>query len=68
MRHKHADLIIAWANGAQIQIKYNDDEWVDVKRPGWHEDCEYKIKPEPELKLTFDGYFPYMLKSAEVIE
>ena len=48
MRHKHADEIIAWANGAEIQLYHTDTEkWVDAPTPLWF-DCEYRIKPEPK--------------------
>lgn len=52
--HKHRDIIIAWANGAQIQYKcYLVDpsqscrlfRWVDINCPFWSEDVEYRIKP-----------------------
>ena len=47
MRHKHADLIIEWANGAQIELYHTDTEkWVDAPTPLWF-DCEYRAKPEP---------------------
>ena len=48
MRHKHADLICAWANGAQIQ--YYDSvmcRWVDHINPLWNEETKFRIKPEP---------------------
>jgi hypothetical protein len=50
-RHVHADLIIAWANGATIQ--YWDDfnkKWYDVgeQNPSWLTDTRYRIKPEPK--------------------
>lgn len=45
-RHKHADVIIAWANGAEIESKVAaTGEWVRARHPGWHEDCEYRVKP-----------------------
>jgi hypothetical protein len=48
MRHKHADLIIEWANGAQIELYHTDTEkWVDAPTPLWF-DCEYRVKPEPK--------------------
>lgn len=53
-RHKHADLIIAWANGAKIQFRIPsagrlDNPWHDCPRsPEWHEKLEYRIKPEPK--------------------
>jgi hypothetical protein len=43
--HKHRDLIIAWANGENIQYK-EDNEWVDRKDPCWCNLTEYRIKPE----------------------
>jgi hypothetical protein len=49
MRHKHADLIIEWANGAQIQ--YYDAimrRWDDTKNPVWNETIKFRIKPEPK--------------------
>jgi hypothetical protein len=50
MKHKHADLIHAWADGAQIQWRdpKDDERWSDIKIPNWLEDCEYRIKPEPK--------------------
>jgi hypothetical protein len=41
--HKHRDLIIAWANGAEIQAKW-EDGWVDCLTPVWDNDVEYRIK------------------------
>ena len=49
MRHKHADLICAWAKGAQIEY-FSDvmNNWRDVcSRVQWIDDVEYRIKPEP---------------------
>ena len=50
MKHKHADLIHAWADGAKIQWRdpKDDERWSDIKIPNWLEDCEYRIKPEPK--------------------
>jgi hypothetical protein len=48
--HKHAELIKAWADGAEIQFRYNANiPWSDVKGVcGWDVDCEFRIKPEPK--------------------
>jgi hypothetical protein len=48
MKHKHADLIHAWADGAQIQSR-NDigEHWQDNRLPVWANDTMYRIKPEP---------------------
>jgi len=45
--HKHAELIKAWADGAEIQCKVRGcpDYWRDVINPRW--DCsEYRTKPK----------------------
>jgi len=48
MKHKHADLIHAWADGAEIQCKsHENDKWEDVRTPAWGEHFFYRIKPEP---------------------
>jgi hypothetical protein len=47
MKHKHAELIKAWANGAEIQSR-NDISgcWEDNRLPMWAHDTMYRIKPE----------------------
>lgn len=52
-QHKHAELIKAWADGAEIQIYYADTgEWKDTSKDktgfNWYENLEYRIKPEPK--------------------
>jgi len=47
MKHKHAELIHAWAEGARIQT-LDSDTWVDVPRPSWGDGITYRIKPEPK--------------------
>lgn len=44
-RHKHADLIHEWAEGAQIEIKL-EGEWVTDVEPDWYLEYEYRIKPK----------------------
>ena len=47
--HKHKDVIIAWANGAQIQYQTEGSEtWDDIKEPAWTEYAQYRVKPEPK--------------------
>lgn len=48
MKHKHADLIHAWADGAEIQLKRIDGTWYDLECPRWHDNNDYRIKPEPK--------------------
>lgn len=47
--HKHSDLIVAWARGADIQVRVNF-EWYDDPKPCWNNDVEYRIKPTPPAK------------------
>jgi hypothetical protein len=51
-KHKHADLIIAWANGAKIQVKNGLGDWIDVGSPTWSGQAEYRIKPERVWPVT----------------
>ena len=45
-RHKHADLIIAWAEGAEIEYRSLTGKWKFVREPTWSEDYEYRVKPK----------------------
>jgi len=62
MRHKHADLIHAWADGAQIEIKH-DEGWVDASNPRWNENFQYRIKAEPKPdfvhKTRIKSHYPF---------
>lgn len=45
-RHKHYDVIIAWANGAEVQRRsWCDEGWEDSKNPMFSVHSEYRIKP-----------------------
>ena len=47
-RHKHADAIIAWAEGKDVQVRDEGTiRWYDVrgKFPLFNEDREHRIKP-----------------------
>ena len=45
--HKHAELIKAWAGGAEIQmLDILTGKWVDIPNPAWYTDKEYRIKPK----------------------
>ena len=51
MKHKHAKLIKAWADGAEIQFREYEGKWNDFEPNGyacWHQNMEYRIKPEPK--------------------
>ena len=55
--HKHAELIKAWADGAEIQLKGRNNEWIDIF-PDWQDECEYRIKPEskPDIEEELTVY------------
>ena len=59
MKNKHHDVLVAWAEGRPIQVRYGDDPWITV----YTENCqcldfssggdiskfkiEWRVKPEP---------------------
>lgn len=45
-RHKHADVITAWAEGKDVQL-WDDvaKRWWDVPTPSFYEKRKYRIKP-----------------------
>jgi hypothetical protein len=47
MKHKHAELIKQWADGAEIEYKDYDGGWYVINSPAWHDHTEYRIKLEP---------------------
>lgn len=66
--HKHKDLIIAWANGAEIEY-FSDytETWSLMEQPSWHLECTYRIKPKPVqariYKVTGDSLMMYTVFS-----
>lgn len=65
--HKYADIIKAWADGAEIQVRdpeFSNPTWTDCNpnNPGWHlVGVEFRIKPNnvvryaPIFKTTKGG-------------
>lgn len=44
--HKHAALIKAWADGAEVEQRYDETfKWAQVSCPSWHIDKQYRLKP-----------------------
>ena len=69
-QHKWHKEIKAWADGALIEFRYeNDGVWAETISPQWGDsDVEYRIKPQPKepqylyvyygkLKTGDKGYF-----------
>lgn len=55
MKHVHAELIKAWADGAKVEI-YNrlDGDWRPICHPAWSEKSKYRIAPEPLVPDSID--------------
>jgi len=55
MKHKHAELIKAWADGARIEVKRpSNGSWWEADPPLWDLDYEYRIKPEPKPDVVME--------------
>ena len=61
MKHKHADLIHAWADGAEIQVfNMYSQEWMDIAFDEgadgtytvWRSEGRYRIKPEEKKPVV----------------
>ena len=51
--HKHADLIKAWADGAEIQVSIYHGEWQTVTSPCFDiERASYRIKPDTKEDIV----------------
>ena len=61
--HKHAELIKAWADGAEIECR-DCRVWYHAKDPKWQEDMEYRIKPKtkPDIVKTLRSFYNYEIK------
>jgi hypothetical protein len=74
--HKHAELIKAWADGAEIEEQHLKKDWAPFTDGHWMESdsWNYRIKPEPKPDVVhiwyaepdsyprFKDYGPYNLK------
>ena len=54
MKNKHYDMIVAWAEGKQIQnFNENTGEWQDlIAPPYWIKNFQYRIKPEEKQPVV----------------
>jgi hypothetical protein len=53
-KHKHYDVIVAWAEGREIECKPPfATEWSLVvnPQPNWHIHCEYRVKVDKKKEL-----------------
>ena len=68
--HKHAELIKAWADGAEIEYWQDGSGWYLDMKPKWNEFQKYRIKPEPKphvLKIC-EFWYDKMLNEIQIIE
>lgn len=60
--HVHAEVIKAWADGAEIEFRHAQHHpWEAASNPSWNINTEYRVKPEPVVKYHgimqgTDGY------------
>ena len=48
MKHIHADVIHAYADGAKIEARqFNHDPWTLSTSPCFHSNWQYRVKPTP---------------------
>ena len=61
--HKHAAIIHAWADGAEIEYREYpiSGPWHARDNPSWLDEIEYRIKPEPKTDVV-----QYRIASIEV--
>ena len=51
-KHKHAELIKAWADGAEIEVHYKSlNKWYVVNDPAWSGDFEFRVKPKKPTRF-----------------
>lgn len=76
--HVHAEVIHAFADGEQVQVRNPREsfpKWRDAKYPDFDEACEYRIKPQaPETRMTddelckiWDGVMPSQSKGKDIV-
>jgi len=78
-QHKWHKEIKAWADGAEIEHKW-EDAWYISNPPKWSDDVEYRIKPQPkepkylyvynvsnEIKLCEAGGFIEVLSGKQTV-
>ena len=53
--HKHAELIKAWADGADIEhFSIPAQMWMYTANPAWNPDNQYRIKPEIKPDVVYE--------------
>jgi hypothetical protein len=57
--HKHATIIKAWADGAEIEFfQSHSQQWKPIgSEPCWFPSILFRIKPEPKPDVVYYGVF-----------
>lgn len=61
--HKHAELIKAWADGAEIEGFINNI-WLSIPSPLWNEVIEYRVKPS-SVKVKGPKYKKVLMQDSD---
>ena len=67
-KHIHYDTIMAWANGAAIEMR--DDQratWHDVDSPSWYSSIIYRVKPQPKPDLVREALIVNSLSAGPML-
>jgi len=68
MRHKHADVIHAWAEGAEVEYLAGDGSWIPCDHnPQWWTANEYRVKPSFEI-IKYRNYITEEGRIGVVVE
>lgn len=57
-KHKHYDVIVAWASGAEIEWWSEvENKWIEIVsfQPSWNSSTKFRIKPEPKPDIVLYG-------------
>ena len=67
--HKHAELIKAWADGAEIEYKSKvDGVWCSTDGSNWEVDYEYRVKPESKYQSNICVHAWYITGLKHLVE
>jgi len=50
MKHTHYNLILLWANGAEVEYYDENLGWKDTGIPQWNHSKQYRIKPQNKVR------------------
>ena len=66
MKHKHYDVIVAWAEGKTVQVLDESEKWSDVivEFPMFDKRGEYRIKPEEQKDFAVAARIEFKLGQA----